>query len=137
MCVKKDKLLATRKINLPAAMLKMNAIQPLSPKIFYPPGTIEELEEELGSYNETKRKLESSAPLLHPTSPQLSLAPTIVNLSRVHTSPSLARVSTKDSINKDFLTRVSSCNSSLYYSPSSIRYNGSKSVGMLPIRTIL
>lgn len=104
---------------------KMQSSKPVTPvpppqKLFYRPGTIEELEEDQDIYDEPKFKIENELPLLYRNGRNL-LSPSAPNLQRIHTSSSLTRLSAAPS-----LARVSTANSSLYQVPGTIRQDSSR-----------
>lgn len=101
---------------------RSNPVPPVPPpqKLFYRPGTIEELEEDQDIYDEPKFKPESEYPMLYKNCRNL-LSPSAPNLQRLHTSSSLPRLSASPS-----LARISTANSSLYQIPGSIRQDSTR-----------
>lgn len=87
-----------------------------SQKLFYRPGTIEELEEDQEIYEEPKYRFDNEYPSLHRNCRNTLLSPSAPNLQRIHTSSSLGRLSAAPS-----LARVSTANSSLYQVAGTIR----------------
>lgn len=87
---------------------------PTSQKLFYRPGTIEEMEEEHDIYDELKFKTEKHQSLYGHCKNLLS--PSAPNLQRIHTNSSLTKLSGAPS-----LTRLSTANSSLYQAPGTIK----------------
>lgn len=100
--------------------LKTSKSAPTSQKLFYRPGTIEELEEDQEIYDEPKFKIENEYPLLN-RNYRNQLYPSAPNLQRIHTASSLSRLSAAPS-----LARISTANSSLYLAAGTYRQDSTR-----------